>query len=175
MSPLRTPRLELIVDALVAAGKGDGTILQTRFLKKPSNDELAMWYVIREIHYNMNNKTRKPRSNRDVANEVLAKKIDSRWLLDNYYYRIRNGIALHFNDTDLSKQDFRLDELGLADKTEKAIFFLNTMEALAGGRFMVLLMTKNNSAFLNFPTNSRHSTVDNISCSGISIIPTLSG
>lgn len=106
--------------------------------------------VIREIHYNRNNEKKTPRPTLDVAKEVLSERIDNRWLLDNYYYRIRGGIASHFNDSDLSKLDLRFAQLGLTDPTEKAIFFFNVMEAVGGGRFMVLLATRNNKRILDF-------------------------
>lgn len=147
---LRTTKLNHIVDALIAVGKGDKTILETRFLARPNDEELVLWYVIREIHYNRKNEKITPRQDAVVANEILSKKIDSRWLLDNYYYRIHGGIASLFNDADLSKYNFNIDSLGFKDETEKGIFFLNMMDALVGGRFKVLKMMKNNKKILDF-------------------------
>ncbi len=95
-------------------------------------------------------KTQQARSDSDVANEVLAKKIDSRWLLDNYYYRIHGGIASLFNSADLSNLDLKVDDFGFRDETEKAIFFLNMIDSLVGSRFKVLLMTRNNQKILEF-------------------------
>jgi hypothetical protein len=147
---LRTPKLDHIVDALIAVGKGDETILENRFLARPNDDELVLWYVIREIHYNRTNEKLSPKPVSVVANEVLSKKIDTRWLLDNYYYRIHGGIASLFNDADLSKYNFNIDSLGFRNETEKGIFFLNMMDALVGGRFKVLQMMKNNKKILDF-------------------------
>jgi hypothetical protein len=147
---LRTPALNRIADALIIVGKANKTILQTRFLARPSDDELIFWYIIREIHYNRTNENKKPRPDIDVANEILSKKIDSRWLLDNYYYRIHGGIASLFNEADLSAYNFNLDSLGFTTETEKAIFFLNMIDALVGGRFKVLQMMKNNNKILEF-------------------------
>ncbi|TCC90219.1 hypothetical protein EZ428_13135 [Pedobacter frigiditerrae] len=147
---LRTPKLNHIIDALIAVGKGDMTILENRFLERPDNEELVLWYVIREIHYNRINEKLTPRPVAVVANEVLSKKIDSLWLLGNYYYRIHGGIATLFNDADLSKHNFNIDGLGFKDETEKAIFFLNMMNTLVGGRFKVLQMMKNNKKILEF-------------------------
>ena len=106
--------------------------------------------MLREVHYNRTNDKQKPRADLDVAREVLGKKIDSRWLLDNYYYRIHGGIASLFNTADLSGVDINVDELGFRDETERAIFFLNMMDSFVGGRFKVLLMTRNNTAILGF-------------------------
>jgi len=147
---LRTPKLNHIVDALIAVGKGDKSILETRFLERPSSDELVLWYVIREIHYNRVSETKQPRPDDVVANEVLSKKIDERWLLDNYYYQIHGGIASLFNDADLSQQNINIENLGFKNETEKAIFFLNIVDALVGGRFKVLQMMKNYQSILDF-------------------------
>ncbi len=147
---LRTPKLNQIADALIAVGKGDKTILESRFMSRPGDDELMLWYVIREIHYNRVNEKITPRPTLEVANEVLSSKIDSRWLLDNYYYRIHGGIATLFNEADLSSYDFNIDNLGFNNETEKAIYFLNMMSALVGGRFKVLQMMKNNKKLLEF-------------------------
>src|SRR5258708_18454052 len=146
---LRTPKLNHIIDALAATSKGDKTILETRFLSRPDNDELMLWYVIREIHYNNQNKS-KTKSSKEVATEILAKKIDSRWLLDNYYYRIHGGIATLFNEADLSTVNISIDSLGFKDATEKGIFFLSMVDALIGGRLKVLQMLKNNQKILEF-------------------------
>ncbi len=150
LKPYRSPRLNRLIDTLVVVNKGEGGILADRYLERPSDDDLYFWYVIREIHYNRTHESKKPRPADEVAKETLAKKIDTRWLVDNYYYRIRGGIASHFNDADLSKTDLKIDELGLNDKTERAIFYLNFMDAIGGGRFMVLLATKNFQRILDF-------------------------
>ena len=150
LKTLRTPKLTTLIDKLVMLRKSDGTVLSDQVLKRPSNDELYLWYVVREIHYNRTNEAKKPRPNIDVAKETLAKEIDSRWLLDNYYYRIRGGISFHFNDADLSSRDLRIDILGFSNNTEKAIFVFNVMESFGGGRFMVLLAMKNFKRILEF-------------------------
>jgi hypothetical protein len=147
---LRTTKLNHVVDVLITMGKEDKTILERRYLARPEDDELVMWYVIREIHYNRTDKKNTPRPDSVVANEILAGNIDSRWLLDNYYYRIHSCFASMFNNTDLSEYNIELDSLGFKDETEKGIFFLSIMDALVGGRFKVLQMMKNNKKILEF-------------------------
>ena len=115
---LRTPKLKNIADALIAKSKNDSAMLQARFWKKPSHEEMVLWYVVREIHYNLTNKDKKSRPNLDVAKEILMDKIDERWLLDNYYYRATGGLAMLFNKADLSSFNFNLDSLGLQNNTE---------------------------------------------------------
>jgi hypothetical protein len=150
MDSLQTPKLKPITDALIAIGKGDASILENRFWKRPSDEILRYWYVIRNIHYNEPEKTKIPKSNLEIAKEVLADTtLDKRWLLDNYYYRIRSGLAMYFNSADLKKHDFNLNDLGLQDKTEKAICFFAIIEGCAQ-RFKVLSMMKNNKKLLEF-------------------------
>ena len=147
---LRTPKLNHIADALIAVGKGEKSILTDKYLARPSNEELYLWYVLREIHYNLVSKTKAIRPNIEVANEVLSKNIDDRWLLDNYYYRIHGGIASLFNEADLSKININIDQLGFKNQTEKSIFYLSIIDALVGGRFKVLQMLKKNDKIVEF-------------------------
>ena len=146
---LRTPNLNHIIDALIAVGKGDKKLLTKEFLSKPSKQELKYWYVLREIHYNNQSEDSEPRPNKQIAKETLEKDIDERWLLDNYYYRIHGGIAKMFNDNDLSKYNFNLDDYGLENKTEKAILLLSISNSLTQ-RFRVLQMVKNYDKLLEF-------------------------
>lgn len=146
---LRTPELNHIIDALIAVRKGDKKLLAKEFLSKPSELELKYWYVVREIHYNNQSENSEPRPNKEIAQETLEKEIDSRWLLDNYYYRICGGIAKMFNDKDLSKYDIDLNNYGLENDTEKAILFFAISNSLTQ-RFQVLQMMKNYDKLLEF-------------------------
>lgn len=147
---LRTTTLNPVVDALIEVGKGEKSILEDKYLARPSNEQLYLWYVIREIHYNLVSKTKAKRPNLEIANEVLSQKIDTRWLLDNYYYRIHGGIASLFNNADLSKFNIDIEKLGFKNQTEKSIFYFNIMDALVVGRFKVLQMLKKNDKILEF-------------------------
>ena len=139
---LRTPLLNHMIDALIATGKADTGIINTRFLSRPSNDEMKLWYVLREIHYERVDTARKHLPAAEVAKNVLSQQIDERWLLANYYYRIHGGLAMLFNNADLSMYNLETDKLGLKNDTEKAIFFLSITDGLIGGRFKVLQYMK---------------------------------
>ncbi|KAF2516588.1 hypothetical protein [Flavobacterium foetidum] len=147
---LKTPKLNSICETLIEVGKGSESLISKKYLSRPNNEELVLWYVIREIHYNLVSEKQKPRPNIEVAKEILSQKIDERWLLDNYYYRIHGGIASLFNNADLSSKNINIDELGLKNETEKCIFYFNTMNSLVGGRFKVLLMLKKYDKILAF-------------------------
>ena len=146
---LRSPNLNHMIDALIAIGNADKSLLTAKFLAKPSELELKYWYVLREIHYNNVSKEATKRNSKEIAKEVLEQNIDSRWLLDNYYYRMHGGIATIYNDLDLSSYNFNLDDLGLKDETEKAIFFLSITNSLTQ-RFRVLMMMKNYDKLLEY-------------------------
>lgn len=139
---LRTPVLNHVIDALLATGRQDSSILQKQFMARPDHDELMLWYVIREIHYNRVDTARKKLPPLEVAKNTLSQKINEYWLLDNYYYRINNGLAMLFNTADLSGHNFDLNDMGFNDDTEKGIFFFNMMSSLANGRFRVLRYLK---------------------------------
>ena len=135
---LRTPLLNNMVNSLIATGRQDTSVLAKRFLYRPDNNELKLWYVLREIHYNHSDTAKKQLPDTTVAKKILSENIDERWLLDNYYYRAYSGVAMLFNTADLSNYNFNLDSLGLKNRTEKDIFYFNMMDALAVGRFRVL-------------------------------------
>ncbi|MGY3793744.1 hypothetical protein [Aquimarina sp. 433] len=149
LEKLRTEKLSNIIDILQTKSKQSIEILDKKYQNRPDYDDLVMWYVIREIHYNLTDKENEPKTSIEVAKEFISKKIDERWLLDNYYHRLYSTVAMIFNKTDLSQHNIELDSYGLKSKTEKAIVFLNLMDAL-GTRFRVLQMMKNYQKLIEF-------------------------
>ncbi|MES2061848.1 MAG: hypothetical protein V4456_08010 [Bacteroidota bacterium] len=141
---LRAPVLNHIIDALEAEGRADTSVISKRFLQRPDNVELKLWYVIRGVHYNnIDTVKARRRPAQQVANDILAKEIDERILLNNYYsMALGSGIAFLFNQADLSKYNFDLDSYGLKNQTEKAILFFRLVDPLIRGRFMVLSYMK---------------------------------
>ncbi len=150
INSLRTLKLNNVVETLIETGKGDNHILLAKYLTRPNDEELLLWYVIREIHYNQIKETKFRTSNLDIANKVLSQNIDKRILLDNYYYIVRGGISKLFNDADLSNINIEIEKLGFKNQDEKSIFFLNMVDALIGPRFKVLLMVKKNDKIVAF-------------------------
>jgi len=140
---LRTPALSNFVNAFIATGRTDTAAINLRFQRRPDNNDLKIWYILRDIHYNNVSKTKTKRPALEVAKETFAKNIDERWLLINYYYRIHNGMAMLFNDADLSNYNFDLDQMGFKNDTEKAIFYFSITDRLLRGRYMVLKSMKN--------------------------------
>jgi len=149
LEKFRTEKLNNIVDVLQTKSKQSIDILDKKYLSRPNYDDLVMWYVIREIHYNLTDKENEPRASKEVAEEFLSTQIDERILLNNYYYRLNSTVAMIFNKADLSEFNIQLDSVGLKSNTEKAIVFLNLMDAL-GTRFKVLQMMKNSNKLIEF-------------------------
>ncbi|MBE9584511.1 hypothetical protein IM792_08640 [Mucilaginibacter sp. JRF] len=139
---LRTPVLDGVIETLITLGRGDTTVLQQRVLKRPSNDELKLWYVLRDVHYNNIDKN-KVKSAEEVARETLKANINEKWLVDNYYRNLAGGLATMFNEADISKRNIDVNQLGLKDDTEKSIAFLDIADALLRGRLRVLSHLKN--------------------------------
>ena len=135
---LRTPVLNHVVDLMLAMGRADSTVIGKRFLARPEYNELMLWYAIREVHFNRIDTVPKKLSSAEVAKKVLSENIDERWLLSNYYHFQYSGLAMYFNHADLSNVNIEIDSLGLKDKTEKGIFFLNMIKELISSRFLVL-------------------------------------
>lgn len=149
LNELRTPKLNHIVDVLSILDEEDKKMFSPKYLNRPNDEELQLWYVIRQIHYNHQADNKNPKSDNEVAHEVLNSKIDTRWLLDNYYFQVGSGIATLFNDKNLSKINFDIDSYQLKNTTEKAIFFFNISRPLVQ-RFQVLSFVKNYDKLLEF-------------------------
>ncbi len=145
----KVKKLEKIVETFQAMTSKKPLIMADRFWKKPSKNDLIIWYIIREIHHNRIDKDKDPIPNKEVVQNVLNQTIDERELLDNYYYRIRGKVAFLFNNKDLSSYDFDTDKLGLTSSVEKAIFFVNIMEATSL-RFMILSQVGNFDKIFDF-------------------------
>ncbi len=149
LKKLRTPKLSHVVDVMLLLDGEDMALLTPKYLERPDNEELQLWYVINEIAHNMQKDNANPKPNNEVAKDILGKKIDERWLVDNYYNELYGGIAMLFNEKDMSKVNFDIDNYDLKDATEKAIFFLNMTRPLLQ-RFQVLNHMKNPDKLIEF-------------------------
>jgi hypothetical protein len=128
------------IDQLIAIKDDSDEILKTKYLQRPTDEELMYWYVVREFHYNNSEPDSLKKTNDKVLDWLTKEKIDDRWLLDNYYYRLSNRIGMLFNTADLSKHDFRLETLGLKNETERAMFVMFIINT-CGQRLSVMKFT----------------------------------
>lgn len=128
------------IDQLVASKDDSDEILKDKYLKRPTDEELAYWYVIREFHYNNNKPDSLKKTNEQILDWLTKERVDDRWLLDNYFYRIGSRIATLYNKEDFSKMNFELENLGLRNETEKAMFVM-FMSTMCGQRLSVMNFT----------------------------------
>lgn len=145
----RTERLSEIIDVLQAIAKGSIDILDDKYLNKPSHDDLVMWFVIREIHYNLTDKENQSETSMEVALKVLSQEHDERWLIDNYYFRIQGTVAKLFNTEDFSKINIDLTKYNLTTEFERASLYFNLTNAFTT-RFKVLQYVKNDQKIIEF-------------------------
>nr|WP_319401687.1 hypothetical protein [uncultured Carboxylicivirga sp.] len=149
LEEFRTDKLNNIIDVMQVMAKGSMDIIDEKYLTKPNDSDLILWYVIREIHYNLTDKENQPKPSMEIAKKVLADSIDKRWLIDNYYFRIQGTIAKLFNTVDFSKIDFNLNSYGLETDFEKSALYFNLLNAFTT-RFKVLQFMKNNKKIIEF-------------------------
>lgn len=149
LQKLRSQKLNKIIDVLTTINDNSTKILTPKYLNRPTNEELQLWYVLYEINLNMQDDNTNPRDNKVIAKEVLESNIDERVLLNNYYRYLYGNIAKLFNDSDLSNINLETEKYHLKNDTEKAIFFFRITEPLIV-RFMVLSQMKNPDQLYKF-------------------------
>lgn len=128
------------IDQLLVSTDKPEKVMDSRFLNRPSHADLVFWYVVREFHYNGLKQDAENEELSAILDRILLDTISEYWLLDNYYYRISDRVAQHFNKADLSNWNFQLDSMGFIDQTEKAIFFFAITNA-CGERLSVMAFT----------------------------------
>lgn len=133
-------RFQIFIDQMVATKSKPKKIIETKYLNRPSHENLVYWYIVREFHYNNSAPDSLKKSQDEIMEWILKDTIDERWLLSNYYYRISGRLMFLFNKADLSKYNFEIDKLGFFNETEKAIFFLYFINSF-GKRLTVMNFT----------------------------------
>lgn len=103
----------------------NSNVLSDEFLKRPSDNDLKLIYIVREVDLNV--RKEKPKDNNELVNDLLKKEVDTRELIDNYYSILFAAYGNKVKPYDLSETDFQLNNYGLKDETEKGIFFLVSM------------------------------------------------
>lgn len=133
-------KFESFISELIASKENSSEILNSKYFTRPTNDDLNYWYVLREFHYNNLEPDSLKKTKDQILDWLSKEKIDDRWLLDNYFYRIGNRIEVLFNKADLSERNFNVEALGYKDETEKAMFVLFLINT-CGQRLSVMKFT----------------------------------
>src|SRR5690606_35965427 len=69
------------IDQLIASKDGSDEVLKTKYLQRPTDEELMYWYVVREFHYNSSEPDSLKKSQDQILDWLTKEKIDDRWLL----------------------------------------------------------------------------------------------
>jgi hypothetical protein len=96
------------------------------FLTPPNESTLLQLYLIRRVNWNLREET--PRDNNEVIAELQNRELTRYELIDSYYDMLFSGVANKNQPFDLSSTNFEMFDYGLADDTEKGIFFLKAMD-----------------------------------------------
>jgi hypothetical protein len=142
-------KLVNVVQTMTMLDGSDKKLLSAKYLNRPANDELQLWYAIEKLRYHKNVDTLSTRKSEQVLKAALAEKADEREMLDDYYRAVNSGVAFLFNEFDLSGINIEMDKLGLKNDTEKGIFFLNITSGFIT-RFRVLNQVQNPDKLIEF-------------------------
>ena len=104
-------------------------LLSKQYLSRPDDNTLKQLYIIRAIDLNLREENQL--DNNNLIDSLTKSSIPTYELVDNYYGMLFTAIGNKNQPFDLSKVDFKLKDYNFKDDTEKAIFFLRCMKALA--------------------------------------------
>lgn len=147
---LRTPLLDPIIDRMIVSGKGDTSVINRRFIARPDETQMQLWYALREMAVLHNDTAKIKLSTEQTARKCLDEKRSTYYLLDNYYRELGSGLAFMFNKADLKDVNIQPDQLGFKDATEKDIFVLDVVYEMIYGRYLVLRSVKKPEKLLEF-------------------------
>jgi hypothetical protein len=83
---------------------------------------------LKENNKKKNNKNKNPRDENELINKLLNKDIDYNRLVSCYYSNLFYGIIMKNKPFDMSEVNLELDKYNLKNETEKAIFYMVSME-----------------------------------------------
>lgn len=97
-----------------------------KFLRLPDENTLYNLYIVKRINWNIREEN--PINNDDLIKNLINKNIPRYELIDSYYDMLFSGVGNKNKPFDLSDIDFRPNNYGFKDDTEKGIFFLKSMQ-----------------------------------------------
>ena len=117
--------LSFVGDFIQETIKPNNNILSEKYLKRPTDKDLQLIYIIRDINYNVRKED--PVDNVKLIETLTKKDLTTQELVDTYYSMLFTAYGNKVTPYDLSTTNFQLNDLGLKDDTEKGIFFLQSM------------------------------------------------
>jgi len=117
--------LAFAADFIRETVKQNSAILSEKYLMRPSDQDLKLIYVVIRVNYNLAHDS--PKDNNEVIEDLMKSEILTEDLVNSYYSTIFAAYGNKVKPFDLSSVDFQLNNYGLKNDTEKAIFFLASM------------------------------------------------
>jgi len=121
-------KFETVSNFIEELTKSKNRIIEPKFLIRPDSTTLKIFHTIIMVNYNMYEK--KPDNNEDVVEKFLNKDISTNEQLQQYYGSLFVSVINKNRPFDYSDLNWNLDELGLKNDKEKAVFFLVFMDKL---------------------------------------------
>lgn len=113
--------VEFITQTIISKNK----ILTTKYLTRPDDYTLKQVYIIRALSMNMNEKD--AMDNDRLIDSLTRADIPVYELVDNYYEMVFMAVGNKNQPFNLSKVNFKMNDYGLKDDTERGIMFLECM------------------------------------------------
>jgi len=126
LEKINSSELQKTVDFIKETITTNNNLATDKFLTLPDEGTLYQIYIIRRINWNIREEN--PRDNNELILELQNRSVPRYELIDSYYSMLFSGFGNKNKPFDLSDIDFRIDNYGLKDDTEKGIFFLRTMK-----------------------------------------------
>jgi hypothetical protein len=96
------------------------------FLTLPDESALKYIYIVKKVNWNLREEA--PRNNNELIAELTDKAVSRYELIDSYYGMLFSAVGNKNQPFDLSALNFKTNNYGLKDDTEKGIFFLKAMD-----------------------------------------------
>ena len=126
LKKIKSPELKKSRDFIKELIKTNNDITTRKFLTKPDSTTLKSLYIIRGLNWNMHEA--EPKEEKFILDSLLMEHTDYYELLSCYYGMLFTSVGNKNRPFDMSTTNFKIDEYNLVDKTEKGIFFLESME-----------------------------------------------
>lgn len=120
--------LENVANVIQELVQNKNRAIEHKFLSRPDSFTLKLFHTIIMVNYNMFEK--EPQENHKVVQDYLKKDISIYELIQKYYGSLFTSVINKNRPFDYSNKNWDLNQLGLKDEKEKAIFFFVFMDKL---------------------------------------------
>ncbi len=124
----RGSKFEKVARYIQELSKKNNNVTDEEFLSRPDAQTLKLFHTIIMINYNMYESN--PEDNELIVEEFLKKEVSVYEQIQQYYGSLFVSIVNKNRPFDYSNMNWDLNEIGLKDDKEKAVFFLIFIDKL---------------------------------------------